>query len=162
MIIELLHDVHERIEPIAAVNLCKELERYHPFFIEDPLAPEANEYFKMIRQQTSTPIAMGELFNNPHEWVGLISNRLIDFIRVHISQVGGLTAARKIAALAEWFQVRTRLAWTRRCFARGARCECAPGPGDSQFWHPGGRSVQPGDTGCFSGSADHEERLHVR
>ncbi len=107
--IELLHDMHERVEPIAAVNLCKELERYHPFFIEDPLAPEANEYFKMIRQQTSTPIAMGELFNNPHEWVGLISNRLIDFIRVHISQVGGLTAARKIAALAEWFQVRT--AW---------------------------------------------------
>ena len=107
--LELLHDVHERIEPIAAVNLCKELERYHPFFIEDPLAPEANEYFKMIRQQTSTPIAMGELFNNPHEWVGLISNRLIDFIRVHISQVGGLTAARKIATLAEWFQVRT--AW---------------------------------------------------
>jgi mannonate dehydratase len=107
--LELLHDVHERIEPIAAVNLCKELERYHPFFIEDPLAPEANEYFKMIRQQTSTPIAMGELFNNPHEWVGLISNRLIDFIRVHISQVGGLTAARKIAALAECFQVRS--AW---------------------------------------------------
>jgi mannonate dehydratase len=107
--IELLHDVHERIEPIAAVNLCKELERYRPFFIEDPLAPEANDYFKMIRQQTSTPIAMGELFNNPHEWVGLISERLIDFIRVHISQAGGLTPARKIATLAEWFQVRT--AW---------------------------------------------------
>jgi mannonate dehydratase len=107
--IELLHDMHERVEPIAAVNLCKELERYRPFFIEDPLAPEANGYFKMIRQQTSTPIAMGELFNNAHEWVGLISERLIDFIRVHISQVGGLTVARKIATLAEWFQVRT--AW---------------------------------------------------
>jgi mannonate dehydratase len=107
--IELLHDMHERVEPIAAVGLCKELERYRPFFIEDPLPPEANGYFKMIRQQTSTPIAMGELFNNPHEWVGLISERLIDFIRVHISQVGGLTPARKIAALAEWFQVRT--AW---------------------------------------------------
>jgi len=63
----------------------------------------------MIRQQTSTPIAMGELFNNAHEWVGLISEHLIDFIRVHISQVGGLTVARKIATLAEWFQVRT--AW---------------------------------------------------
>jgi mannonate dehydratase len=107
--IELLHDMHERVEPIHAVNLCKELEKYHPFFIEDPLAPEANDYFKMIRQQTSTPIAMGELFNNPHEWVGLISGRLIDFIRVHISQVGGLTPARKIATLAEWFQVRS--AW---------------------------------------------------
>jgi len=107
--IELLHDMHERVEPIAAVNLCKELERYRPFFIEDPLPPEANAYFKMIRQQTSTPIAMGELFNNAHEWVGLISERLIDFIRVHISQVGGLSVARKIATLAEWFQVRT--AW---------------------------------------------------
>jgi mannonate dehydratase len=52
---------------------------------------------------------MGELFNNPHEWLGLISERLIDFIRVHISQVGGLSVARKLAALAEWFQVRT--AW---------------------------------------------------
>jgi mannonate dehydratase len=52
---------------------------------------------------------MGELFNSPHEWVGLITERLIDFIRVHISQTGGLTVARKIAALAEWFQVRT--AW---------------------------------------------------
>src|SRR5690349_4291368 len=107
--LELLHDMHERVEPIAAINLCKELERYRPFFIEDPLPPEANAYFKMIRQQTSTPIAMGELFNNPHEWVGLISERLIDFIRVHISETGGLTPARKIAALAEWFQVRT--AW---------------------------------------------------
>ena len=107
--IELLHDMHERVEPIAAINLCKEVERFRPFFIEDPLPPEANDYFKMLRQQTSTPIAMGELFNNPHEWVGLISERLIDFIRVHISQVGGLTPARKIAALAEWFQVRT--AW---------------------------------------------------
>ena len=107
--IELLHDVHERVEPIAAINLCKELERYRPFFIEDPLAPEANGYFKMLREQTSVPIAMGELFNSPHEWVGLISGRLIDFIRVHISQVGGLTVARKLAALAEWFQVRS--AW---------------------------------------------------
>jgi mannonate dehydratase len=107
--LELLHDMHERVEPIAAINLCKELERYRPFFVEDPLPPEANGYFKMLRQQTSTPIAMGELFNNPHEWVELISERLIDFIRVHISQTGGLTPARKIAALAEWFQVRT--AW---------------------------------------------------
>lgn len=107
--VELLHDIHERVEPIQAIKLVKELEQYRPFFIEDPFAPEANGYFRQLRQQTSTPIAMGELFNNPHEWVGLISERLIDFIRVHISQVGGISVARKIAALAEWFQVRT--AW---------------------------------------------------
>lgn len=107
--IELLHDIHERIPPIEAINLVKRLEPYRPFFIEDPFAPEDIGYFKMLRQQTCVPIAMGELFNSPHEWVGLISERLIDFIRVHISQVGGLSVARKIAALAEWFNVRS--AW---------------------------------------------------
>lgn len=107
--IELLHDVHERIQPIEAIRLCKELERYRPFFIEDPLAPEDNGYFKQLRQQTSVPIAMGELFNSPHEWVDLIKDRLIDFIRVHSSQTGGFGVMRKIATLAEWFRVRT--AW---------------------------------------------------
>lgn len=107
--VELLHDVHERVEPIDAIKLVKELEQYRPYFIEDPFSPEQNGYFKLLRQQTSVPIAMGELFNNPHEWVGLISERLIDFIRVHISQVGGFSVARKIAALGEWFGVRT--AW---------------------------------------------------
>jgi len=107
--VELLHDIHERIEPIEAVNLLKELEKYRPFFIEDPVAPEDNGYFSFLRQHTTVPIAMGELFNSPHEWVPLITGRLIDFIRVHISQAGGLTPARKIAALGEWFNVRT--AW---------------------------------------------------
>ena len=107
--IEFLHDVHERVRPIEAIQLLKELAKYHPFFIEDPVSPEQNGYFKLIRQQTSCPIAMGELFNNPHEWVGLISNRLIDFIRVHLSQIGGLTPARKLATLAEHFAVRS--AW---------------------------------------------------
>jgi len=107
--VELLHDIHERIPPIEAINLCKQLEKYRPFFIEDPFSPEDIGYFKVLRQQTCVPVAMGELFNSPHEWVGLISERLIDFIRVHISQVGGLSVARKIAALGEWFNVRS--AW---------------------------------------------------
>jgi len=107
--VELLHDVHERVPPVLAIQLAKDLEPYHPFFLEDPFSPEDVGYFKHLRQQTSTPIAMGELFNNPNEWTGLISGRLIDFIRVHISQVGGLTMARKIAALCEFFSVRT--AW---------------------------------------------------
>jgi mannonate dehydratase len=107
--IELLHDVHERIEPVHAIQLCKELEKYHPFFVEDVLPPEANGYFKQLREQTSVPLAMGELFNSPHEWTPLITDRLINFIRVHISQVGGLTPARKIATLAEAFQVKS--AW---------------------------------------------------
>lgn len=106
---EFLHDIHELLPPIEAINLVKELEQYRPFFIEDPFAPEDNGYFKMLREQTSCAIAMGELFNNPHEWVNLITERLIDFIRIHISQIGGITPALKVARLAEWFNVRT--AW---------------------------------------------------
>ena len=107
--VELLHDVHERVPPILAIQLAKDLESYRPFFLEDPFSPEDIGYFKHHRQQKSTPIAMGELFNSPHEWTGLVSGRLIDFIRIHISQVGGLTMARKIAAMCEFFSVRT--AW---------------------------------------------------
>ncbi len=107
--VELLHDVHERIPPVLAYQLAKDLEPFKLFFLEDPLSPEDVGYFEKLRQQTSTPLAMGELFNNPNEWVPLVSGRLIDFIRIHISQVGGLTMARKVAALCEFFGVRT--AW---------------------------------------------------
>jgi mannonate dehydratase len=107
--VELLHDVHERISPSQAIQLCKELEKYHLFFLEDPLSPEDKDHFRLLRQQTSTPLAMGELFNTQHEYVPLIAERLIDFIRIHISQIGGLSMARKVAALGEFFGVRT--AW---------------------------------------------------
>jgi mannonate dehydratase len=107
--VELLHDIHERVEPIEAIKLCKELEQYRPYFIEDPFSPEQNGWFRHLRAQSSVPIAMGELFNSPHEWVTLIKDRLIDFVRVHITQAGGFTPFRKLAALAEWFGVRS--AW---------------------------------------------------
>jgi mannonate dehydratase len=107
--VELLHDMHERLPPIQAIQLAKDLEPYKLFFLEDPFAPEDVGYFAKLRPQTSTPIAMGELFNNPNEYVSLISERLIDFIRIHLSQIGGLTPARKVAALCEFFGVRT--AW---------------------------------------------------
>ena len=107
--VELLHDIHERIPLNAAVNMCKELEQYHPYFIEDPFPPEDNDHFKILRQQTTVPLAMGELFNTQQEFLPLIKDRLIDFIRVHISQIGGLSPARKVQALSEFFGVRT--AW---------------------------------------------------
>ncbi|MFN0051315.1 MAG: enolase C-terminal domain-like protein [Planctomycetales bacterium] len=107
--VELLHDIHERVPPILAMQMVKDVEKFRPYFMEDPFAPEDVGYFRNLRQQTSTPIAMGELFNNPNEWLPLVSERLIDFIRIHISQVGGLTMARKVAALCEFFAVRT--AW---------------------------------------------------
>ena len=107
--VNLLHDIHEVVSPSEAVMLCKQLEPYDLFFLEDPLSAEDIGHFEILRQQCSTPIAMGEKFHSPHEWVPLITRRLIDFIRVHISLVGGLSVARKIAILAEQFAVKT--AW---------------------------------------------------
>lgn len=107
--VELIHDVHERVSPHQAVQFAKELEPISLFYLEDPLSPEHIDYFRQIRQQCATSIAMGELFNNPHEWHPLIAGRLIDYIRVHLSQAGGLTPARKIAILAELYGVKT--AW---------------------------------------------------
>ena len=107
--IELLHDIHERVPPILAIGLAKALEPYRLFFLEDPFAPEDNGYFPLLRQQSAIPIAMGELYVNVNEYLPLIQQRLFDFIRVHLSDIGGITPARKLAALCEYFGIRT--AW---------------------------------------------------
>jgi mannonate dehydratase len=107
--VELLHDVHERIPPIMGIQLAKDLEPYRLFFLEDVFAPEDQEYYRLLRPQTSTPLAMGELYVSPAEYVPMIKDRLIDFIRVHISDIGGITPARKLAAFSELLGVRT--AW---------------------------------------------------
>ncbi|MBL8241991.1 MAG: starvation-sensing protein RspA [Bryobacterales bacterium] len=107
--LELLHDVHERITPTQALQFSKDCEKFKLFFLEDPLSPEDIAWFRLIRQACTTPIAMGELFNSPHEWSPLIAERLIDYIRVHVSQAGGLTPCRKMAIMGEHFGVRT--AW---------------------------------------------------
>lgn len=105
----LLHDIHERLAPIDAMRMAKDLEPFRLFFLEDPLAPDQIEWFRRLRSVSAIPIAMGELHNNPAEWRPLIAEQLIDFIRAHISQLGGFTPARKLAILCESFGVRT--AW---------------------------------------------------
>lgn len=107
--VELLHDIHERLSPIDAIQFAKGVEPYRLFFLEDPFAPEDIGWFRMARQQCATPLAMGELFNNPHEWRALVSEQLIDFVRMHISQIGGVTPARKVASFAQIYGIRT--AW---------------------------------------------------
>lgn len=105
--VELLHDTHERVQPINIIDLCKRLEQYHPFWIEDPLSPENMDWFKQLRASTTVPIAMGELFNNINEFLAPMSNHYFDYIRCHVSQIGGITPAMKVARLGEWFNVRT-------------------------------------------------------
>lgn len=107
--VDLIHDVHERVPPPQAVQLAKALEPHRLFFLEDPFAPEDVHWFGILRQQTSTPLAMGELFVNRNEWLPLVQNRWIDFIRIHISAIGGLSLARKVQCCCEMFGIRT--AW---------------------------------------------------
>jgi mannonate dehydratase len=107
--VKLLHDVHEHLTGTGAVEFARRMEPYRMFFVEDILPPEQIDWFRRIKQVTTTPMAMGELFTSPREYVPLISERVIDFIRCRVSQVGGITTAKKIAALCEDFDVRT--AW---------------------------------------------------
>jgi mannonate dehydratase len=107
--VKLTHDVHEHLKPTNAVMLAKLLEPYRLFFLEDLLPPEHIAWYRNVRQQTTTPQAIGELFVNVQEWLPLISERLIDYIRCRVSKVGGITPAQKIAHLAELFGVQT--AW---------------------------------------------------
>ncbi len=107
--IELFHDVHERLTPIQAARLAKELEPYHLFFLEDCLRPEHKESFRLIRNHSTTPLAMGELFHSRWDCVPLLTEQLIDFIRCDLGHIGGITEAQKIAHIAETFYVQT--AW---------------------------------------------------
>ncbi|MES2173484.1 MAG: D-mannonate dehydratase ManD [Pseudomonadota bacterium] len=105
--VHLLHDIHHRLTPIEAGRLGKDLEPYRPFWLEDATPAENQEAFKLIRQHTTTPLAVGEIFNSIHDCRELIENQLIDYIRATVVHAGGISHLRKIANLADLYQVRT-------------------------------------------------------
>jgi mannonate dehydratase len=107
--IGLCHDVHERLEPSDAITFAREMEGFKLLFMEDALPLDKLEWLRDLRNKTSTPLSIGELFNNPREWKTIIAERLIDYIRVHITQIGGISAARKLAIFADYYGV--RIAW---------------------------------------------------
>jgi mannonate dehydratase len=107
--IELLHDVHSRLTPKQAVVLARALEPYRLFFLEDVVAPEHWDRLPEVRAASPVPIAVGELTTSVTDAARLVLGGGVDFIRSHVSDLGGLTAARKIAAAAELVGVRT--AW---------------------------------------------------
>jgi mannonate dehydratase len=103
----LLHDAHHRLTPIEAARLGKSLEAHHLFWLEDPTEAEVQESFRLIRRHTTTPLAVGEVFNTIYDCRRLIEEQLIDYIRTTVVHAGGITHLRKIAALAELYQVKT-------------------------------------------------------
>lgn len=105
--VHLLHDIHHRLTPIEAGRLGKDLEPYRPFWLEDATPAENQEAFRLIRQHTTAPLAVGEIFNSIHDCRELIQNQLIDYIRATVVHAGGITHLRRIASLADLYQIRT-------------------------------------------------------
>jgi mannonate dehydratase len=105
--VHLLHDVHHRLTPIEAARLGKSLEPYRLFWMEDPVPAENQAAFRTIRQHTTTPLAVGEVFNTIYDCAQLIEEELIDYVRTTVVHAGGISHMRKIAALAELHHVRT-------------------------------------------------------
>ncbi len=103
----LLHDGHHRYTPMEAANLGKALEPYQLFWLEDCTPAENQEAFKLVRQHTTTPLAVGEIFNTIWDAKDLIQNQLIDYIRCTVVGAGGITHLRRIADLAALYQIRT-------------------------------------------------------
>lgn len=107
--LEIIHDIHERVDPHRALRLLRAVEEHRPYFMEDPVAPEDVDWLPRLRALTVVPIAFGELVSDLQTLVRIVSERHADFVRCHISAIGGLTPARKLATVAELAGVRT--AW---------------------------------------------------
>ncbi len=105
--VHLLHDVHHRLTPIEAGRLGKDLEAYRLFWLEDATPAENQAAFRVIRAHTSTPLAVGEVFNSIWDCKGLIEEQLIDYIRATVLHAGGITHLRRIASFADLYNVRT-------------------------------------------------------
>jgi L-alanine-DL-glutamate epimerase-like enolase superfamily enzyme len=99
--IEICFDVHTRLDLPEAVWFCRETEPYHPFFIEDPLRSENPDSFKTLRPRTAVPLAAGEQFSSKWEFRQMIEEEWIDYARIDLCIVGGLTEAKKIAGWCE-------------------------------------------------------------
>lgn len=105
--VHLLHDVHHRLTPIEAARLGKDLEPYRLFWLEDATPAENQDAFRLIRAGTTTPLAVGEVFNTIWDTKQLIEEQLIDYIRATVVHAGGITHLRRIASFADMYQIRT-------------------------------------------------------
>ncbi len=105
--LHLLHDVHHRLTPIEAARLGRELEPFHPFWIEDPVSGELQEGLRLLRAHSTVPVALGEVFNSIYDYTSLITEQLIDYVRMPPGHGGGITHLLKVAALASVYHIQT-------------------------------------------------------
>ena len=145
--LHLLHDCHHRLTPIEAGRLGKELEPFHLFWMEDPTPAELQEGFKVIREHTTTPIAVGEVFNSIWDAHDLIRNQWIDYIRTTVVHGGGLTHLKKAADFAAMYHVRTGFHGATDLSPVMHGGGAALRYGDSQLRHPGTHAAH-GRDGC--------------
>ena len=103
----LLHDAHHRCTPVEASRLAKELEPYHLFWLEDPVSGELQEGLRLVRQHSVTPLAIGEVFNSIYDCTTLMTEQLIDYIRMPIVHGGGISHLLKVAAMASIYHIKT-------------------------------------------------------
>jgi mannonate dehydratase len=105
--VHLLHDAHHRLTPIQAARVGRDLEPHRLFWLEDAVPAEQQEALATVRRHTTTPLAIGEVFNTIHDVTTLIRDYLIDYIRMSVTHSGGITHLRQVAAYADVHQVRT-------------------------------------------------------
>jgi mannonate dehydratase len=103
--LHLLHDVHHRLTPIEAARLAKDLEPFRLFWLEDPVAAELQESLRLIRSHSTTPLAIGEVFNTAYDFTTLFSEQLIDYARMPLVHGGGVSHLMKVAAMAAHYHV---------------------------------------------------------
>lgn len=105
--LHLIHDVHHRLSPAEAARLAKELEPYRLFWLEDALPSNQLEGLRLVRQHSTTPLAMGELFTEHAEANTVMVERLIDYLRVSVTHGGGITPVRRMLDFAGAFGIRS-------------------------------------------------------
>jgi len=107
--VEICFDVHTRLDPTDTIQLCRASEQYRPYFMEDPVRSENPSTFHLVRRQTAVPLAAGEQFGSKWEFQQLIENDLIDYARIDLCIVGGITEAKKIAGWCETHYIKLAL-----------------------------------------------------
>ena len=155
----LLHDGHHRMTPNQAASLGKSLEPYDLFWLEDCTPGENQEGLRRVRSQTTTPLAIGEVFNSVYDYQTLITEQLIDYVRSAVTHTGGITALRKLMDFAAVYQIKSGFHGPTDISPVGQAAQLHLGMAIAQLRHPGVHEALGGDARRCSGPATPSRRV---